>query len=105
MPQPANGSSKPTKARLQPVFLYCVAEFEPFSVWTGNAGRSANLLISLLVLTLRIDFFGVGDNPIQSLFFGREAFDATLMAGMISDHNMPARSLLVLKGQHDRFFF
>ena len=54
---------------------------------------------------LLIDLLGVGNDPIQSLFFGSKAIDATLVAFVISYNHVPTRSLLVLEGQHYWFFF
>ena len=55
--------------------------------------------------SLLIDLLGVGYYPIQSLVFGGEAVDAALMTLVISDHDVPTGSPLVLEGQHDRLFF
>src|SRR6516225_3430619 len=51
-----------------------------------------------------VDFPGIGNDPIQGLLFAREAIDATLVTVMITDEDVPARSLLVGEGQHDRDF-
>jgi hypothetical protein len=54
---------------------------------------------------LLIDLLRVGNDPIQSLFFGSEAIDATFVAFVKSYDHVPTCSLFVLEGQHYWFFF
>ena len=51
-----------------------------------------------------VDFPGIGNDPIQGLLFAREAIDATLVTVMITDEDVPARSLLVRERQHYGLF-
>lgn len=56
-------------------------------------------------MRLLVNLLGVGNDPVQGLFFGSEAFDAALVARVISDNDVPTGPPIVLEGQHDRLFF
>lgn len=55
---------------------------------------------ALLLVHLR----GICGNPVHSLGFAGKAFNAPLVALVISDDHVPARSLFIREGLHDRRF-